>query len=183
MRSVQRLNRQESGLGLDASGHGQAPGPLPSLSLALPKQDKVLTRSATISTAVLSTFDQVNITSAIISSTLQTHNISLKIHPSTAFPVTNNIPTNNTPFDPLFLFAPPLTVIACEHCKGHVGVQIGLCREYARSGGYCWSWRGKQQQTNQSLTTAAAITTAAAVTTRTAEYNVFILVVKIIVIP
>ena len=57
MRSIQRLKGQELGLALEA------PGSLPALSFALPKQDKVLTRSSTISTAVLSTFDQVHITS------------------------------------------------------------------------------------------------------------------------
>ena len=48
------------GLGLGGRGGGLAPSPLPALSFALPKQDKLLTRSASITNAVLKTFNEVH---------------------------------------------------------------------------------------------------------------------------
>ena len=124
MRSIQRLKGQESGLVLEA------PGPLPALSFALPKQDKVLTRSSTISSAVLSNFNQVLVTSANTSSNnTTTHNISPY----------NNIPTNNTlsnnlqthiiedprtysPIHPHLVTILLQCTLTHQHCEGHVGV-------------------------------------------------------------
>ena len=77
-------------------GLGLTSGPLPALSFTLPKHDKLLTRSASISSSVLNSFDQVN-DALFYTSTNNT--------PLSDPPLCNSTPSDfqkniNTPSDP-----------------------------------------------------------------------------------